>query len=54
MSFLCTIYAPGAFGGQKGVSDFLEVELIMVVGCHVGLGNQTQVLSGKATSVLNR
>ena len=31
-------------GGQKQVSNSLELELQMVVSCHVGAGNLTQVL----------
>lgn len=30
-------------GGQKSASDLLELELQMVVSCHVGAGNQTWV-----------
>lgn len=32
---------PGARGGLKCALDPLEVELHMVVGCHVGAGNKT-------------
>lgn len=42
MFCLCTIHVPGACGGQKGISDPLGLELEMVVGCHVGTGNQTK------------
>lgn len=31
--------APGAFGGQKRTSEFLKLELQMVVGYHVDAGN---------------
>lgn len=29
---------PGAQGGQKGALDLLELEVQMVVSCHVGAG----------------
>jgi hypothetical protein len=32
---------PGAHGRHKRVMDDLEMELQMVVSCHVGTGNQT-------------
>lgn len=35
---------PRALGGQKGALDPLEKELEMVVSCHVGARNGTQVL----------
>lgn len=46
------MHMPGAQGGQKMMSDPLELELLMVVSCHVGAGNQTQVLC-KSNNVLN-
>jgi hypothetical protein len=33
---------PGANGGQKRVSDSLELKLRVVIGCPVGAGAQTQ------------
>ncbi|EGW00631.1 hypothetical protein I79_008363 [Cricetulus griseus] len=43
---------PGALRGQKRTLDILELELLMVVSCHVDAGNRTQSLSAKATSAL--
>lgn len=37
----------------KKVLDLLELELEMVVGCHIGAGNQTQVVVFKSSSALN-
>ena len=33
---LCTLCVPDACGGQKKVSDLLDLELQMIVSCHVG------------------
>ena len=33
----------GAYGDQRRASDPLELELKVVVSCHVGAGNQTQI-----------
>ena len=33
------MHMPGAQGGQKMMSDPLELELLMVVSCHVGARN---------------
>jgi hypothetical protein len=43
VSVLC-VCMPGACGGQKRASDPLELELQMVVNCHVSSGNQIWVL----------
>lgn len=42
--YVCTTCMPGALGGWK-VSDSVELELQMVVSCHVGAWNQTQIPS---------
>ena len=42
--FVCAPCACSDPGGQKMESDPLEPELQMVVSCHVGAGNRTQVL----------
>lgn len=39
---MCTKYVPGALRGQKKASDFLELQLEMVVNHHVPAGNRTQ------------
>jgi hypothetical protein len=36
---MCTICVPGACGDKKAVSDSLELQLKMVVICHVGARN---------------
>lgn len=36
---LCTVYMPGALGGQNRVADLLELKLRMAVCHHVGAGN---------------
>lgn len=37
---LGTMYVvPVSHGGKKRVSGFLELELLIVVSCHVGAGN---------------
>ena len=36
---LCTMYMPGALGGQNRVADPLELKLHMVMHYHVGAGN---------------
>ena len=41
---MCTICVPGACGDKKAVSDSLELQLKMVVICHVGARNWTQIL----------
>lgn len=41
---LCTMHVPGDCRGQDGMSEPLELELQMVMHCHVGAGNQTQTL----------
>lgn len=43
---MCTVWVPGARGGQKA-TDPLELELWVIVSRYVGSGNQTQVLCGR-------
>lgn len=43
----------GAWGSQKKMTDFLKLELPMVVSFYVGTWNQTRVSSAKATNALN-
>lgn len=38
---VCSMYMPGALGSQKRLSESLELELSMVVSCHMGVKNQT-------------
>jgi hypothetical protein len=38
---LCTMYMSSALGGQKCVSEPLELELQMAMHCHMASGNQT-------------
>ena len=38
--YICAIYVPGADRVQKRSSDPLELELLMVVSCHVGVGTK--------------
>ena len=38
---LCTLCVPDACGGQKKVSDLLDLELQMIVSCHVGAGSRS-------------
>ena len=35
----CTTFVSHAYGGQKKVSELMELELQMVVSHHVGVGN---------------
>lgn len=37
--YLCTPYMPGAYEGYKSVSNSWELELQMVMNCHVGAEN---------------
>lgn len=41
---VCTMYKPGAGGGQKEASNPLGVELHTIVSHHVGAGNRTWLL----------
>lgn len=41
---ICVLQACGAHGSQKRASDLMELELQVVVSCHVGAGHQTWVL----------
>lgn len=43
-AFLYTLCVFGALGGQKSVSDPLELELNMIMSGHMGSGNQTWFL----------
>lgn len=36
---LCITYMTGAGGGQKRVSDFLELDLLMAASCQLSAGN---------------
>lgn len=47
--YLCM---PGACGGQKRMSDVLELELHTVMRCHVGSGNEFSS-SGRTASDVN-
>lgn len=50
---LCTTCLSGAYRGQKRASDLLGLQLQMVVSCHMGAGNQTQVFGkNKCSSLL--
>lgn len=40
---MCTVCMCGACGSQKRASYTQELELQMIVSCHVGARNQTQV-----------
>lgn len=40
---VCTTCIPGACRGQQVASDLQELELDMVLSCHVGAGNRKQV-----------
>ena len=40
---LCTTHVCDASGGQKKVSERIELELWVVVSCHVGEGKRAQV-----------
>lgn len=42
--FACIRDACYACGGQKGTLSTLELKFKAVVGCHMGVGNQTQAL----------
>ena len=44
---MCINFMPGARRGQKEVLGSLELELQMVVSCHVVAGNQIWVLEEK-------
>lgn len=41
---LSTACVPGVLQSKKGVSEPLTLELEVPVSCHVGAGNETQVL----------
>lgn len=43
---VCMLKACGlvAYGGQRRAADLLELDIQMVVICHVGAENQTQIL----------
>lgn len=41
---ICTICLPGALGEQRRALDTLELELQVIVNCHLDSRNQTQVL----------
>jgi hypothetical protein len=43
--YICVSCASSAHRDQKKATDFLELELQMVVSHHVGGGNSIQVLS---------
>jgi hypothetical protein len=43
LAYLCTTCMSGALGGQKKMSDLLELKLWPIVSYHVGTGDQTQV-----------
>lgn len=40
--YVCNVCVHGTRGGQKRALDPLELELQMVIICHVGAGNQTR------------
>lgn len=46
--YVCASHVCGARRGQKRASDLLELQLQMVVNCHVGTGT-----SARAASTLN-
>ena len=46
--YVCITCVPGAYGGPKA-SDPLNLELQMVVSCHVGAGKQTNALYKSTT-----
>lgn len=48
---LCTMYMPGAHRSQKKASVPLELEIQMVVHCHVGAKNWTQFLKKNSLRV---
>ena len=37
---MCTTCVPGAHGGHKRVCHPLEIQLLAIVGHHMGIGNQ--------------
>lgn len=41
---MCSVCGHDIHGGQKGVSDPLELEIKTLVGCHMGAGNRPWVL----------
>lgn len=49
---LCVSVHAGACGGQKRMSDLLELELHTVMSCHVGPGNELRS-SGRTASDVN-
>lgn len=40
---ICTVCLPSALGGQRKASDNLELELQVIMNCHLDVRNQTQV-----------
>lgn len=46
----CALHVYSFSGGQKRASGPLDLELGIVVSCHVGTGNQTQVLWNNSVS----
>lgn len=40
MYVMCTVYVPGAYGGQKRASDPLDIKSWMVLRHSVGAGNR--------------
>lgn len=49
---MCVYHVLGRYKGQKRVLETLELELQVVVSCHVPVGNQMWVLE-RAASVLH-
>ena len=49
--YICALHVYWAVGGHKRGLDPLEQELQMVVGHHVGAGNQTWVLCKKPSAL---
>jgi hypothetical protein len=45
MYVMCTMCMLGGHGGQQRASDPLELELGMIVSCHVDAGNLNWVLT---------
>ena len=44
ITYVYTIYIPGAHGGNRRVSDPMGLELWITVNCNVSARNQTRVL----------
>lgn len=49
--FVCSACVPGALGGHKRAPMLLKLDLEMLVGCHMGAENRTQV-STRAVKLL--